>query len=404
MNSGIDDATGDATVQITLDGQTETVEQHRPLVEVAREHGSYVPGWCHHPSMEPASTYEAVDEVYRSVDGATTTPPRGVAALDEEEVGPSGEGVPGTVEDSEDRHTCIVEVDGELVRACETTPSAGMEVRTDSEEARARQEAAMAETFRHHPHACLNCPQKEGCDRISCSMNVPEEKRCCDLLGNCELEKSAEAIDLDWNEVPAYEPLERPTQKTAIFDINWELCIGCKRCVGVCEDHVGAGVWKFTTEDDADGGNPVTVGMEAEVLAKSGCQFCTSCAGACPTGALMDNDGADNPSLDTHLREELEPVQFPSSKLPFEADAIKQDVPNAGGVYKLYDEDGECIEINGVADLSAELLTEIEMTDAETFEYELDESFTTRETELIEQYVNEHGHMPGAGGGMDDLF
>lgn len=408
MGTETDETTDlDETVQITLDGETRRVERNRPLIEVAREHGSYVPGWCHHPGMRPASELDAADTVYRSQDAPTPLPAQGVSGIaDDDAVGPAGTEIPGDPADLDGCDMCMVEVDGELVRACETRAAAGQEVQTATDEAREHQEQAMRELFEHHPHACLNCPQKEGCDRISCSMGVPEEKRCCDLIGNCELEKSAEAIHLDWGKVPSYEPLDRSAQTTAIFDINWELCIGCKRCVGVCEDHVGAGVWKFTAEDESAQGDhtEATVGMKAEMLAKAGCKFCTTCVEACPTGALMDNEGADNEKLPLEYRESLPKAQFPESKLPMDADTITAEVPDEGGVYMLYDEDGDVFEINGVADLRAELVDEVDRSDAVEFEFELDESFTQRETELIEGFVSEHGHMPGAGGDMDDLF
>jgi ferredoxin len=408
MDTGVDTETSqDNTIQLTLDGETCRAERNRPLIEVAREEGNYVPGWCHHPGMRPAGELEPTDTVFRSQDAPTPKPARGVSALDDDAVERSGSGIEGQADAYDGCGMCMVEVDGEVVKACETRASAGMEVQTDTDEVRELQQEAMAELFRHHPHDCLDCPQKEGCDRITCSMNVPEEKRCCDLLGNCELEKSAAAIDLDWSDVPSYEPLDRASQSTAIFDINWELCIGCNRCVGVCEDHVGAGVWEFTTEDDTAQGQhtQVTVGTKRENLAKSGCKFCTTCVDACPTGTLMDNGGSDSDKLPLEFRHSLPDVQFPESTLPLAADLVKTNVPNAGGVYRLYGDDDEVVEINGVADLSASLLDEVDRSDAVEFDVELDENFTQRETELIEEYVNEHGHMPGSGGAMsDDLF
>lgn len=401
------EGTVDNTVELTLDGEAVEVERGRPLIEVAREEGSYVPGWCHHPGMRPASELEATDVVYRSRDGSMPKPALGVSSLPDEEIGREGTAIEGDELEFDGCEMCMIEVDGDVVKACETRARVGMEVRTDTDEVRELQEEAMAELFRHHPHDCLDCPQKEGCDRITCSMNVPQEKRCCDLLGNCELEKSAEAIDLEWSDVPSYEPLDRGGQQTAVFDINWELCIGCNRCVGACEDHVGAGIWRFTVEDDSAQGNHTgaTVGLRRETLSKSGCKYCTTCVDACPTGTLMDNDGGDSDKLPKEFRRSLPKVQFPESRFPLTADIVKTQVPNDGGVYRLYDADEEIVEINGVADLSAALLDEVDRNDAIEVDVELDENFTQRETELIEEYVNEHGHMPGMGGGMsDDLF
>ncbi|MFT4921143.1 MAG: formate hydrogenlyase subunit 6/NADH:ubiquinone oxidoreductase subunit I [Haloarculaceae archaeon] len=406
MDTGIDtEASGTETVEITLDGETKRVERNRPLIEVARDHSSYVPGWCHHPGTRPTSELDARDTVFRTQDAPMPKHARGVSALGDE-AGTEGVTIEGEVGSYDGCGICKIEVNGEVVKACETRASQGQDVRTATEEVRERQQAAMGEIFKHHPHACLDCPQKQGCDRITCSMNVPEEHRCCDLIGNCELEKSAAAIDIDWSEIPAYEPQERSGQTTTVFDINWELCIGCNRCVGVCEDHVGAGVWDFTVEAETPQGEhtTATVGLKAETLAKAGCKFCTTCVDACPTGTLMDNGAAENDRLPLEYRESLPDVQFPDSKLPLSHSVVETDVPADGGVYLLYNEDDDVVEINGVPDLSAALLDEVDDSSAVEFELELDESFTQRETELIEEYVNEHGHMPGDGGAMDDAL
>lgn len=401
-NGAVDDATAsggvDATVTVTIDGEDVEATPNRPVIDVAREAGSYVPGWCHHPSSRPASELEASEVVYRPGDDHTITPPRSP----DDDTARHGEAIWGDAgADYDGCDMCIVEVDGELVRGCETRVSAGMAVETATDAARERQHDAMAELFEHHPHVCISCPHKEGCDRISCTMNVPEDQRCCDLLGNCELEKSAEATELDWNQVPKYEPLERPAERNAVFDVNWELCIGCTRCVGVCEDHVGAGVWRFTPTED--GPTDVTVGLRAGTLAKSGCKYCTACVDACPTGTLMDYDGGKSDRLPLEFRESLEEVGLPEDRFALTGESVA-GVPDQAGVYRLYDDEGTVVEINGVPDLAAELETELETADAEEFDFELAESYTQRETELVEQFVNKHGHMPGAGGAMDDLF
>ena len=393
----------DPTVELALDGERIDADRGRRLIEVARAAGAYVPGWCHHPSMRPAAELEAADRVYRALEGPAA--PRvggGIPGSAPAE----GEAVRGRGGPAAGCGICVVEVDGQPVRACEERARPGLEVRTDTPAVRERQRAAMAELFRHHPHACLDCPQKEGCDRNSCSMNVPLEGRCCDLLGSCELERSAEAVGLDWGRVPAYEPLDRPAQATPVMAVDWELCVGCLRCVGVCEDHVGAGVWRFTRERDADGGGEATVGLKAATLTKSGCKLCTACVEACPTGALTDAGGPPDDRLPVEFRRALDPVPLPRSLLPLERSVVEEEVPSAGGVYTLYDADGEVTAIRGVADLAAGLREEVGGGGAEAFAYELDESFTRRETELVQRHVRRHGEMPGAGGGgeLDGLF
>jgi len=68
-----------------------------------------------------------------------------------------------------------------------------------------------------------------------------------------------------------------------LFIREYNLCIGCTRCVRVCSELRGVGALGFTLVDGR-----VEVGSVAPSLAKSGCKFCTACVEVCPTGALLD--------------------------------------------------------------------------------------------------------------------
>lgn len=106
--------------------------------------------------------------------------------------------------------------------------------------------------------------------------------------------------------------------------------------------------------------------------------------------------------LRCNLRALMSPVVFPPEKwLVFNAENVSM-VPDAAGVYQLLDEEKKVFVIKGVMDLRQDLEEQLETNEqACYFIYEEDEMYTKRESELLQQYLQQYGEMPG--GGMDDL-
>ena len=134
------------------------------------------------------------------------------------------------------------------------------------------------------PYTCLTCAQQEGCSRTQCSSNVPENERCCPQFGLCELQNVANHVG-----IPPATPRWVPTDFVVIkshplFERDYNLCIGCTRCVRACRDLRGIEAIGFVV----DAGGRVQVGTLADSLEASGCKFCTACVEVCPTGALVD--------------------------------------------------------------------------------------------------------------------
>jgi NADPH-dependent glutamate synthase beta subunit-like oxidoreductase len=85
-------------------------------------------------------------------------------------------------------------------------------------------------------------------------------------------------------ETPRYVSREIPIlREDPLFTRDYNLCIGCTRCVRVCADVRGVEALGFTITDGR-----VVVGTTASSLPESECKFCTACVEVCPTGALMD--------------------------------------------------------------------------------------------------------------------
>ncbi|MDD5249505.1 MAG: FAD-dependent oxidoreductase [Rhodocyclaceae bacterium] len=95
----------------------------------------------------------------------------------------------------------------------------------------------------------------------------------------------------------------------------------------------------------------------------------------------------------------------PESSLEFCAAAVAQ-VPAAAGVFQLLDADKNVLMIKGVENLRAGLEEQLaRQQTAKTFVFEEAAMYTSRESQLIQAYLQQHGKMPGGGADeLDDLF
>jgi NADPH-dependent glutamate synthase beta subunit-like oxidoreductase len=111
--------------------------------------------------------------------------------------------------------------------------------------------------------------------------------------------------------------------------------------------------------------------------------------------------------LQCHLRQRITPVILPPALwLPFDRENVEK-APESEGVFQLLDAGKKAIKIKGTADLRKDLFESLENPgSAVYFEWEEDPMYTKRESELIQQYLQQYGEMPGGGAGddLDDLF
>jgi len=97
------------------------------------------------------------------------------------------------------------------------------------------------------------------------------------------------------------------------------------------------------------------------------------------------------------------PTFPPEAWLVFEKGQIEA-VPLAPGVFTLADSDKTVLVIKGTETLQATLKEQLSsQPNAKFFQFEEDPMYTKRETELLQQYVQNHGKMPGEDE-LDDLF
>ena len=292
---------------------------------------------------------------------------------------------------------CIAEINGKLELSCKIGIADGMSINTETAAAIKTRKRTFAEIMSYHPHICLVCDQREGCDRLTCTYGIPVEERCCNLFEICEIRKLTDHIGLDVS-TAKFSNHHYKTIKNKLFFYNPNLCVGCVRCVEVCDDIPKAYVWQMS---DTDGRSIASI--KTDDFVSSGCVFCGACVLVCPAGAININGNKQSSAWikrsekKLNLRKQtLPPVN--SYKLDRETVAA---IVDDSGVYILYDDKGDIIKIKGVENLKESLFEEIE--NAAAFSYELAQLYTSRESELLSGYMKKHGKMPGSDE-MDDLF
>lgn len=236
------------TISLTIDGKTIQVLSNATILDAAQQAGIYVPTLCSHPDL----------------------PSDGRCGL------------------------CTVEVGEEAVLACETRVENGMQVKTATDLVKSIRRDKLSAILLHHPHACLTCAQKVGCSRTQCSSNVDVKERCCQLLGNCEIERLVDYVGLR-EDLGRYVYRDLPKfSEEPLFSRDYNLCIGCGRCVRACKELNGADALELYSDQGT-----VVARAKQGSLAESGCRFCTACVEVCPTGALMDKDylGGDRDNM-----------------------------------------------------------------------------------------------------------
>lgn len=254
-------------MNVTIDDKTITVEQGITILEAARSAGIYIPALCSHSHLPSSRSVKPFDIVYR-----------GSQELKND----------GSATEYEGCQLCLVKIDGvdELVTSCTTEVTDGMVVHTNTPEIQQKRRDNLKPILAEHPNVCLACDRKEDCDPFRGSIRKAEVVTGCEFCPNnlrCELQEVAEYIGVD-PATPSYEFKNLPVVKDdPFFERNYNLCIGCTRCVRACQDVRGNSAIGLVFRNGT-----VVVGSKAPTLEESGCQFCGACVDVCPTGALTE--------------------------------------------------------------------------------------------------------------------
>ena len=249
---------------LIIDGMKIEAAEGQNILQAAQRAGIYIPALCYHPDLPSFKDSTPSPQIYQGSVKLEAT---------------SAEVYQGC-------QLCLVEIEGEgLKTACTTPVKDGMVIQTSTPEIQERRREKLAAILLDHPHECLLCPQREGCDLKRCSMNVPEEERCCAKFNVCELRKVTEYIGGKLK-LSRYKPGNLAiVEDEPLFIRNYNLCIGCTRCVRICKEVLGVGALGYLLDS-----GKVLTGMLAPSAEDSYCRLCGACVEVCPTGALLDKD------------------------------------------------------------------------------------------------------------------
>jgi formate hydrogenlyase subunit 6/NADH:ubiquinone oxidoreductase subunit I len=383
-------------VTIKIDTVEVNVREGTTILQAAEQAEIYIPHICFHPDLPPVDQQKPADAIYCF-----------------------GERIENARPDLryEGCQLCVVEIEGQggLHRSCSKPVAEGMIIRTVSPAIEAFQRERIMQLVARHPHACLTCTQKEGCARFPCSLNIPETERCCPRFGNCEFQRIVEYVGIK-PETPRYVFEDLPIiDDNPLFRRDYNLCIGCTRCIQVCRDICGIGALDFVY----DRHGRIVVGTINTTLQESACRFCTACVEVCPTGALMHKEpfGKEVPGKDAYPtnsdvpRSNLRPFLHKPALAPEHEQGVEYtaenlaNVPEEAGVYQLLDGQKAVIYIKGAMNLRKALEEQLHINErARYFVYEENPLYSMREMEILQHYLSRHGEMPAGNREFDDLF
>ena len=159
--------------------------------------------------------------------------------------------------------TCIVEVNGQLGRACATKVSSGMQVQTKSARADAAQREAFDRLLKDHMLYCTVCDNNNG---------------------NCRMHNTTKMLAVDHQKIPfTHKPYEVDATNP-FYRYDPDQCLLCGCCVEACQNVEVNETLSINWEDPHprvlwDGGKPI---------GESSCVSCGHCVTVCPCNALME--------------------------------------------------------------------------------------------------------------------
>jgi NADPH-dependent glutamate synthase beta subunit-like oxidoreductase len=112
-----------------------------------------------------------------------------------------------------------------------------------------------------------------------------------------------------------------------------------------------------------------------------------------------------NRCLRCDLRLQIPPPSMPPGKwLEFSSQNVEA-VPEIEGVYQLFDSDKNILFIRGAMNMRLELEEELgNNKKAKFFIYEVEPMYTRKESELLQEYLQQHRRLPEQNIDLDDLF
>ena len=256
-----------ADIRLTIDGVKFGVKKGATVLQAAQSAGIYIPALCSYPDLPSPKEVKAYEFVYRGTELVKND---------------------NSTKEFHGCQLCIVKIEGRngLPSACTTEVAEGMVVHTNTPQVQQKRRDNLRLILTEHPNACLTCDRRQDCEPYRATIRkvaVTTGCQFCPKNRRCELQEVVDYIGID-EPIPSYTYREVPIERgDPFFERNYNLCIGCTRCVRVCQEVRGAGAVGLVFQL-----GKVIVGTRAPTLEGSGCQFCGACVDICPTAALVE--------------------------------------------------------------------------------------------------------------------
>jgi formate dehydrogenase major subunit len=159
--------------------------------------------------------------------------------------------------------TCLVEVDGKLVRACGMKAAAGLAVVTDSKRAQAARSEAFDVILGDHMLYCTVCDNNNE---------------------NCTVHNTALALNVEHQRYPFKPKPYEQDFSNPFYRYDPDQCILCGRCVQACQTVQVNETLSINWEDK----HPRVLWDGGHEIGGSSCVFCGHCITVCPCNALIE--------------------------------------------------------------------------------------------------------------------
>ena len=208
---------GTAEATITIDGSTHAAAIGEPLIDAINRAGVPLPQVCYHKQLGPIQTCD----------------------------------------------TCLVEIEGQLVRACGTAAREGMRVSTTSAKADAARREAFDRMLANHQLYCTVCDNNNG---------------------NCTVHNATKLLAVEHQRIPFREKPYPIDDTNPFYRYDPDQCILCGRCVQACQDVQVNETLSIRWEDE----HPRVLWDGGSTIGHSSCVSCGHCITVCPCNALME--------------------------------------------------------------------------------------------------------------------
>jgi formate dehydrogenase major subunit len=204
-------------ITVTIDGVAHQASNGERLIDVINRVGLQISQVCYHPQLGPIQTCD----------------------------------------------TCMVESNGQLVRACATTTSAGMEVFTKSAKASSAQQEAFGRILSNHVLYCTVCDNNNG---------------------NCTIHNTEKLLGVEHQPIPYHSKPYEEDHTNPFYRYDPQQCILCGRCVEACQNLQVNETLSINWEDP----HPRVLWDGGSTIGESSCVSCGHCISVCPCNALME--------------------------------------------------------------------------------------------------------------------